>query len=205
MFRTAWAFAAVDGDPSTAWKSRPDGQTEGNEPLPPDRTPSGRIDLAQPATLSHIEVLGSLGSDVVVEVSLDPGFSGAKPLPLPNSSAAPQPEILKATYGIDGREADVTAAVREHLKSGAAGVVANNALAGSDPAPNTPKRLRVEIKTGDQTAIREVAENAMLELATPPLTKVDLPADTRAQYIRIRRATPGDPLVVNELRVFGRF
>ena len=61
------------------------------------------------------------------------------------------------------------------------------------------------MKTGDQTTIREVAENAMLELATPPLAKVDLPADTRAQYIRIRRAAPGDPLVVNELRAFGKF
>lgn len=202
---SAWAFAAVDGDPSTAWRSRPDGQTEGNAPLPPDRTPSGRIDLGQAAKLSHIEVLGVVGADVVVEVSHDPGFAGAKPLPVPTRGPSPQPEILKATYGVDGQEADVTATLREHLKSGTFTVRADNALAGGDPAPNQPKRLRVEIKSGGQAAIREAAENAMLELVGAPLAKVELPAESRARYIRIRRTQPGDPLVVHELRAFGKF
>jgi hypothetical protein len=202
---SAWAFAAVDGDPSTAWKSRPDGQSEGNAPLPPDRTPSGLIDLGQPAKLSHIEVLGAVGSDVVLEVSPAPDFAGAKPLPVPTNGPSPQPEILKATYGIDGQEADVTAIVRERLKSGATSVTADNVLAGGDPAPNKPKRLRVEMKTGGQTHIREASEHAVLELVSPPLAKIKLPADTRARYIRIRRAQPGDPLVVHELRAFGKF
>jgi hypothetical protein len=202
---SAWAFAAVDGDPSTAWKSRPAGQTEGNEPLPPDATPSGRIDLGQAVKLSHIEVLGAVGKDVVVEVSLDPNLSGAKAMPVPAGDSSPQPEILKATYGIDGQEADVTATIRERLKSGATMVLADNNLAGRDPAPNQPKRLRVQIKSGDQVSVLEAPESATVALVTPPLARIDLPADTRAQYIRIRRAQPGESLVVNELRAFGKF
>ena len=202
---SAWAFAAVDGDSATAWKSRPTGHTEGNEPQAPDATPSGLIDLGQAARISHIEVLGPIGNDVVIDVSLDPAGSGAKTMPVPAKASSPPPEILKATYGVDGQEADVTARIREILKSGTTTVLAGNALAGGDPAPNKPKRLRIEMKTGDQTTTRDAAESAALELVPPQLARVDLPADTRAQSIRIRRAQPGDPLVVQELRVFGTF
>ena len=201
---SAWAFAAVDGDPATAWRSRPEGRTEGNEALPPDPTPSGRVDLGQAAKLSRIEVLGRVGKDVVVEVSLDPDFAGAKALPVP-SSAAPLPEVVKATYGIAGQEADVTAVLRERLKFGVTTVPADRSLCGGDPAPNQVKRLRVELKSGDQVSVLEATENTALELVAPPLAKIALPADTRARYLRIRRAAPGEPLAVQELRAFGRF
>lgn len=201
---SAYAFPAVDGDPSTAWRSRPAGQTEGNAPQAPDLTPSGRIDFGQAAKLSRIEVLGAVGKNVVVEVSLDPDFAGARPLPVPDGGPAPKVEILKATYGVAGQESDVIASLRQRLDSGAS-VRADNSLAGVDPAPNQVKRLRVEVKSGDQTLVREVAENAAFEAATPPLAKVALPAGTRARYVRIRRATAGEPLIVHELRAFGRF
>jgi hypothetical protein len=149
-------------------------------------------------------VLGAVGKDVVIEVSLDPDFAGAKPLPLPDGGPAAKVEILKATYGIAGQETDVTANVLQRLESGAS-IRADNALVGVDPAPNQVKRLRVEVKSGDQFLVHEVAENAVLEAATPPLAKVALPAGTRAQYVRIRRATAGEPLVIHELRAFGRF
>jgi hypothetical protein len=198
---SAWSFAAVDGDPSTAWKSRPDGQTEGNAPQPSDHTPSGRIDLGHPARLSHIEVLGQVGMGGVVEVSLDPEFAGAAALPVQAGAPVPAIEIIKASYGIDGREVDVTAAVRERLLSGAA-IRSENALAGTDPAPNQPKRLRLEVKSGDQTTVREFAESSITDLVTQPLVRIAIPNDTRARYLRIKS---GGPLVICEIRAFGKF
>jgi hypothetical protein len=61
------------------------------------------------------------------------------------------------------------------------------------------------MKSGDQPTVREAAENTAFEMATPPLAKIALPAGTRAQYLRIRRAVPGAPLAVQELRAFGKF
>jgi hypothetical protein len=201
---SAWAFAAVDGDTATAWRSRHK-TLEGNEPLPPDKTPVGRIDLGQMAAISRIEVLGEPGRDAVVELSETAGFENVKSFPVTGDAEAGAVELLKATYGVDGAEVDVTAALREKMNAGTAGVVVGNALSGSDPAQGQVKRLRVEIKTSEGVETRDIPENASFEISPPTLVKFECVEGTRARYVRIRRTLAGDPMVIHEFRVFGKF
>lgn len=202
---SAYAFYAVDGDPSTAWSSRPDGLTEGNEPVPSDSKPSCQIDLGKAANPSRIEVLGSLGGGVAVSVSDTSDFSKAKPLAVSKASGQPALEIKKATYGKDAQVADVTEAVRKAVVSGSLSLKAVNDLANGDPAPNQVKELRIEFTLDGRDETRSVAEGETLQIGVMQPWIVELPEGTRARFVRLERIHAGPPLKVNEIRVIGNF
>lgn len=128
---SAWAFAAVDGDPATTWSSRPDGATDGNEPVPADSKPWCQINLGKSAVLKRIEILGQLGADVAVSVSASADFTSAKSLAVPDEKSLSN------------------------------------------------------------------------DLSKPRI--IELPANTRGQFIRLARSKSGAPLQVNEFRVIGKF
>jgi len=202
---SAYAFYAVDDDPSTAWSSRPDGVTEGNEPVPSDSKPSCQVDLGKSAKLTSIEVLGSLGDGVGVFVSGTSDFSKAKPLAVSKASGQPALEIRKATYGKDGQVADVTETVRKAVVSGSLSLKAVNELANGDPAPNQVKELRLEFTLNGKDEVRTVAEGESITLGECKPWTIDLPAGTSGRFVRLERTQAGPPLTVNELRVIGKF
>jgi hypothetical protein len=202
---SAYAFSAVDGDPSTAWSSRPDGVTEGNEPVPADSKPSCQIDLGNSAKLSRIEVLGSLGDGVGVSVSDTADFIKSKPLAVSKASGQPALEIKKATYGKGGQVADVTEAVRKAVVSGSLAVKAGNNLANGDPAPNQVKELRLEFTLDGKDEVRILPEGESITLGECKPWIIDLPAGTSGRFVRLERTQAGPPLTVNELRVIGKF
>ncbi len=202
---SAYAFYAVDGDPSTAWSSRPDGVTEGNEPVPSDSKPSCQIDLGKSARLSRIEVLGSPGDGVGVSVSDISDFSKTKPLAVSKASAQPALDIKKAIYGKDGQVADVTEAVRKAVVSGSLSLKATNDLANGDPAPNQVKELRLEFTLDGKDEVRSVPEGESITLGECKPWIIDLPAGTTARFVRLERTQGGPPLQVNEIRAIGKF
>jgi hypothetical protein len=82
-------------------------------------------------------------------------------------------QVLRAFYGDpSARQSDteperwveVTAEVKSLLSSDIARIHADDDLVGDDPAPNTPKRLRVEFRMGDTVQTNEVREGQTLEL-----------------------------------------
>jgi hypothetical protein len=82
-------------------------------------------------------------------------------------------QVLKAFYGDPSaqqsvtkpeRWAEVTAEVVAFLSSDTARIHADNDLVGDDPAPNSQKRLRVEVRIGDIVQTSEVTEGQTLEL-----------------------------------------
>jgi hypothetical protein len=202
---SAWPFAAVDGDPATAWRSRSSGTMEGNEAQPDDRTPSGRIDLGQVAEITHLEVLGDVGESVVVELAEEADSEPSLLIDVPHEGGRPKLEILKATYGTDAAEVDVTQYLKDAVSSGASPVMATNALAGQDPAPGQVKRLRVEIRVNGVHEVRVTPENSLFEVSKPSLVRLSVKEGTLARYVRIRRTRAGEPMILHELRVFGRF
>jgi alpha-L-rhamnosidase len=74
--------------------------------------------------------------------------------------------IRHATYEAvaDGRGADVTAVLNNHVDQGHLKIVVNNKTLGVDPAYNVVKRLRVEYEYGGQSFKKEVDENQTLML-----------------------------------------
>jgi hypothetical protein len=121
--------------------------------------------------------------------------SGAKQAPL---------VIRKATYGKGDQLADVTDKARQAVAAGALSLTAGNELSGSDPAPNTPKELRVEFTFGGKDDIAIVAEGATLTIGSAAPWIVEAPAGTRARFLRVERPN-GEPLRIHELRISGRF
>lgn len=202
---SAYAFYAVDGDPSTAWSSRPDGVTEGNEPVPSDSKPSCQIDLGKTAKLTRIEVLGSLGAGVGVSVSGTPDFKQSKPLAISEATGQAALDIKKATYGKGGQVADVTDAARKAVVSGSLSLKAGNDLTNGDPAPNQVKELRVEFTLDGKDDVRTVAEGESITLGDLKPWTIDLPASTSGRFVRLERTQAGPPLKVNEIRVIGKF
>ena len=202
---SAFAFHAVDDNPATAWSSRPDGLTPGNEPVPADTMPWCQVDLGKLAKLTRIEILGSLGADVAVSVSSDPSFAKPKILGTSQATGPATLEIRKATYGKGDKMADVTAKVRQAVVSGGLAVKAENALSGGDPAPETPKELRVEFTLNGKDGSMTVAENDMLSIGNAGPWIIDISNGTTARFVRLARTKPGPPLRVNEFRVFGKF
>lgn len=78
-----------------------------------------------------------------------------------------QLEIRKATYGVPGREADVTELVRTRVTAGQA-FKAGISLFKSDPAPGLNKRLRVDYSLDGQDAALAVGEGGDFPLLGQP-------------------------------------
>ena len=79
-------------------------------------------------------------------------------------------EIIKAEYGAGASQKDVT----ELLQKQAADLplinlpnASYNASFGGDPAPNTPKQLKIKYKLNDKTGEVTLAEDALILLPTP--------------------------------------
>ncbi len=83
----------------------------------------------------------------------------------------PGPQVVSASYGDPAnpaRRMDVTPLVRQDLLRGAHGVTAQNAWAGADPAPQTPKRLFVVMRApGGEEKHLEAGEGEPLSLLDP--------------------------------------
>jgi len=77
-------------------------------------------------------------------------------------------QITKAAYGYFAPAGqsfrDVTGPVKALVAKGTLEIPANNDLAGDDPAPNIPKKLRVEFTLNGQADSTEAAENDELSL-----------------------------------------
>lgn len=202
---SAYAFYAIDGDPSTVWSSRPDGATEGNEPVSADTRPSCQIDLGKSAKLTRIEVLGPIGAGVGVSVSSTSDFTNTKPLAVSQAKGQSTLEIRKATYGKDGQMADVTEAIRKAVASGSLSVKAGNELSNGDPAQGVVKELRIELTLDGKDEVRSAVEGESILLGDSKPWTIDLPAGTSARFVRLERNQPGGPLKVSELRAIGTF
>jgi hypothetical protein len=140
-------------------------------------------------------------------------------------------EVVSARYGFwPGGEyppQDVTATVKSLVAGGAREILADNAMAGDDPAPNAVKQLRVTYRLNGRQQTSEVGEGRNLELPEgaeveqalygqlhPPPTHADQQVDLTAKLsalvnhgglsVRIDNDfAGGDPAVNNfkELRV----
>ena len=146
-----------------------------------------------------------MGADVAVSVSSDPSFAKPKILGTSQATGPATLEIRKATYGKGDKMADVTAKVRQAVVSGGLAVKAENALSGGDPAPETPKELRVEFTLNGKDGSMTVPENDMLSIGNAGPWIIDISNGTTARFVRLARTKPGPPLRVNEFRVFGKF
>lgn len=201
---SAYAFHAVDGNESSAWTSRPDGTTEGNAPVAPDRRPWCVVDLGKPCRLTKVEVVGLIGAGVALQVAPDDTFSAAATLATSSGSKAAILEITHATYGNGTKLADITTKLRAAVTDGALSVKADNSLAG-DPAPGEGKELRVEYTLDGIAKSAIVAESGSLAIGSAPLWTVEVPHGTSGRFVRLARTGDGAPLRVNEFRVFGKF
>lgn len=84
--------------------------------------------------------------------------------------ATPPVEIRAARYGVDGKWADVTEAVkRRHVPGDGLRITAVNELAGRDPAPYRIKRLEIVIQVAGVTWVESVREKRTLTLSTQEL------------------------------------
>ena len=185
---------ATDGSENRAWISGPD-----------DQQPWAWIDLGLPCVISRIEITGSIAAGDVVKASADMDFADAGILATAGSSHAPALEIRKATYGKGAQVADVTEKARQALVSGGLSLKADNSISGGDPAPNTPKELRVEFTLNGQQDVKTVAEGETISIGESRPWVIEVPAGTKARFIRLERARSGQPLKVSEFRVFGSF
>lgn len=184
---------ATDGSSLSSWTSAAD-----------DASPWAWFDLALPCNLNRIELLGNPAAGDVLKIANSMDFRDAKTVA--TCSGSPQQDLVirKATYGKDGQIADVTDKLRQSIVDGSLSLIAENQLVGSDPAPNLPKELRVEFTLGGKNDVATVAEGQPLTLGKAQAWSIDLPAGTRARFIRIERPA-GAPLRIAELRVSGRF
>jgi HEAT repeat protein len=79
-------------------------------------------------------------------------------------------EIVKAEYGADANQKDVTEALQKLVGDLPIITLASpsyNASFGGDPAPNTPKKLKVQYKLNGKTGEATFAENALIIFPTP--------------------------------------
>jgi len=118
----------------------------------------------------------------------DHAISITKNIQTKKSGHVPKLVIHRAIYGVvthKPQSVDVTEKVRALLAKGVTEIPANNDFAGSDPAVNTVKKLRVEYSANGQTHTETVDENQTLELPrTAHITKAlygDLPSATGAE------------------------
>ena len=185
---------ATDGADSTGWVSHPD-----------DAQPWLWMDLALPCAIRQIEISGSFSAGDVVKISDTMDFTNAKPLATFAVAPAETLEIKKATYGNGAQAADVTDKVRQAVVSGSLNLKAENSLCGGDPAPNVPKELRVEFSINGKDEVKVIPEGQSVSIGEAKPWIIEVPAGTKARFIRLERTQSGPPLKVNELRVFGKF
>jgi Domain of unknown function (DUF3395) len=72
-------------------------------------------------------------------------------------------EILKAIYGIESKEVDVTTILRNMLLNNSLTVTASNQLAG-DPNPGIVKKLSIIYKYGNKEQQTEITEGEQVTL-----------------------------------------
>ena len=91
-------------------------------------------------------------------------------------------QVLDARYGAlpsptapDQNRRDVTAKIQALIEGGTLRIRAGNELSGGDPAPNTPKQLRIEFRLEGRAQTAEASEGRTVDL--PPGAKV-----TKALY-----------------------
>ena len=95
----------------------------------------------------------------------DANPSGSKNPGNANNSGRGRLNIISATYGIDGRQRDITSRVRSRVANDRVHVIVDNELAGGDPAPNTEKWLWVTYTVGDGREQRvRIGESQRLSL-----------------------------------------
>jgi HEAT repeat protein len=79
-------------------------------------------------------------------------------------------EIVKAEYGADANQKDVTEALQKLVGDLPIITLASpgyNSSFGGDPAPNTPKKLKVQYKLNGKSGEITFAENALIIFPTP--------------------------------------
>lgn len=78
-------------------------------------------------------------------------------------------EIVKAEYGAGDKQKDVTDALRKHLANVQLITLAGdyNTAFGGDPAPGTPKQLKIQYRLNDKPGEAAFAENAVIILPSP--------------------------------------
>ncbi len=185
---------ATDGSDSTFWSSGAD-----------DTQPWLSMDLALPCAIKRIEISGSLVTGDVVKLSDSVDFAAAKPIATFKSAPAATLEIKKATYGKDAKTVDITEKAKQSVVSGSLSLKADIPLTGTDPAPNIVKDLRVEYTLNGKEGVMTVTDGQTLTIGTAKPWIIEVPAGTKARFIRIERPHASSPLKVSELRVFGKF
>ncbi len=73
-------------------------------------------------------------------------------------------KILKAVYGVPGKDTDVTQKLNDLVADGNLNTKATNALVASDPAPGVPKFLEVEYEIEEEKFSKKFAENDLVVL-----------------------------------------
>jgi HEAT repeat protein len=79
-------------------------------------------------------------------------------------------EIVKAEYGAGGNQKDVTDILKQGVSEGPVVTLPSanyNGSFGGDPAPDTPKQLKVQYKINGQDAEATFAENRLVVLTLP--------------------------------------
>jgi hypothetical protein len=116
--------------------------------------------LTEEATETAFDIARKLStqSDAVKEIFADAG--------LPKIEL----KILKAEYGADGARQDVTEILRKHIGNSqfvSLPSTSYNVVFGVDPAPNSPKQLKVSYEIDGKPAEATFAENSLLILSMP--------------------------------------
>jgi hypothetical protein len=99
---------------------------------------------------------------------------------------------------------DVTDKVRNATGGSSVVVVAGKELAGTDPAPNVVKKLRVEYAIEGTTQMKVARENEVLRIGQRQPWVVEPPKGAW-RHVRLIQTQSGGPLSIEELEVFGRF
>lgn len=185
---------ATDGKEDTAWVS--DAQ---------DASPSLTIDLGGAASIQRIKLHGGFrrGDRIAASDTLD--FKESVMLGSCEVEPVAALEIVSASYGAGESRVDLTDRIRQMSTGGTLRLTANNALVGSDPAPNHPKELRIDYKFGGEVATKVVKEDQSVSLPEMRPWIIELPSSISARYLRVHRSSTDGPLVVNEFEVYGSF
>jgi hypothetical protein len=103
-----------------------------------------------------------------------------------NDASLGKLEILKATYGAEGKTVDVTARVASLIENGKLNIRADTAtLNVPDPARNIVKQFIVEYKLNGETVTKTIPENgeAQIEIAQPFIPQPSLRTDAQKQTV----------------------
>lgn len=91
------------------------------------------------------------------------GWEGDSPASM---DGAPRLMIIRASYGTQGHQRDVTQRLRELVRDGRLDITADNNLVGEDPAPYATKTLWISFSVGGGTP-REVSVEERQRLSIP--------------------------------------